>query len=170
MSWEGRYSLVIPQMLTVEGLFSCRGHFLFCYVVNQIKDLFFRPTDRQKILFKSLNVFVTQTRHFEIHPFHLPKFNYSALQPRIYLAVPGHCWGTYAPTNHALTISALKRTENSILSFRFVVERCCYLIFYQLRGFLPKMLETSRRKNSSLRMSFSSMLHPKGNTNVAESH
>ena len=124
--------------------------------------MFFRPTDRQKILFKSLNVFVAQTRHFEIHPFHLPKFNYSALQPRIYLAVPGHCWGTYAPTNHALTISALKRTENSILSFRFVVERCCYLIFLSVARFSPKNVRSLAKKISSLRMSFSSMLHPLG--------
>lgn len=28
-------------------------------------------------------------------------FKYSAFQPRIYSAVPGHCRRTYAPTDHA---------------------------------------------------------------------
>ena len=151
--------------------------FLFCYVVNQIKDLFFRPTDRQKILFKSLNVFVTQTRHFKIHPFHLPKFNCSALQPRELLVPPGVCWRTYAPTNHAIALSvSYNRVEQYEFGFKenrklnFIVSFCCGEVllphFLSVARFSPKNVRNLAKKISSLRMSFSSMLHPWANTSL----
>ena len=86
-----------------KGLISRRGHFFYSSLSIRATDS--RSSSRvshfsisSKIAFKRCSAKLISSCSI---PFYLPNFRYSAFQPRIYSAVPGHCRRTYAPTDHA---------------------------------------------------------------------
>ena len=108
MKREGGSPLSLFKLLTEWLPTKCSVGIFYCLTMYAIKSVIC-SSDQPMFLRYSIILLMALSLNDSIPNSFLHAI--IGFSPRISLAVPGHCWGTYAPTNHASNASGAVTTD-----------------------------------------------------------